>query len=151
MAILGMAAIACSGCALTSDESTDGAGGDEASGEAEETTKEQDTPVTLPYSRDLAIEHETGLLGHPFHVAAGALVSVAIDAHWSKGCRWPYRVTLRDVGMLGGKLKEYPYPADTIHTEHWKVPSAGMYRLEIILPPYLGCLPFKGRATITSP
>ena len=107
--------------------------------------------MTLPHTGPISIEHETGLLGHPFHVAAGALVSVAVDARWSKGCHWAYHVTLRDAGMFGGKLKDYTYPPDTIHTEHWKVPSAGMYRLEITLPPYLGCLPFKGQATITSP
>jgi hypothetical protein len=66
--------------------------------------------VTLPYSKDITIEHEPGLLGHPFHLAAGALVSVAIDARWSKGCHWPYTVMLRDAGMLGGKLKDYRYP-----------------------------------------
>ena len=154
MAILGLVAISCAGCALTSSESNEsdeGAGGDEATGEDQEAASDQDTPVTLPYSKEIKIEHQPGLLGHPFHVAAGALVSIAIDARWSKGCHWPYHVALRDAGILGAKLKDYTYPSDTIHTEHWKVPSAGMYRLEITLPPYLGCLPFTGQATITSP
>ena len=154
MVILGMVAISCAGCVLTNSDSNytdEGAGGAEATGEDQEASTEQDNPVTLPYSKDIKIEHSAGLLGHPFHVAAGALVSVAIDAHWSAGCHWAYHVTLREAGMLGAKLQDYTYPPDTIHTEHWKVPSAGMYRLEIVLPPYLGCLPFNGHAAITSP
>jgi hypothetical protein len=59
-------------------------------------------------------------------------------------------VTLKGIGD-GGTLRDYRYPAGTVHTEHWKIPTTGNYSVEITLPPYNGCFPFTGSMKITSP
>jgi hypothetical protein len=147
MAILGMVAISCAGCALEAGEAADQE--DEGTGEAQDAAA--DAPVTLPYTTAINIVAGQTIPAHPFHVAAGALVSVAIDSKWSHGCKWPYNVTIRDRSMFGGTLKDYQYSAGTIHTEHWKIPTTGNYSVEISLPPYNGCFPFTGSMKITSP
>ena len=80
------------------------------------------------------------------------MVTIAADARWANGtCHIPYKVTVREFAPLGATLQEYTYPTDTIHTEHWKVPSAGVYRMEITIGNQTTCLPFSGYASITSP
>lgn len=149
--LVGVAVLGLAGCAV---ETGDTAEGDESTtADVQEADKEQDKPVTLPHAGPISVLHNA-LLGHPFAVAAGAPVSVAVDAHWaSAGCPiHSYDVTLRAEGMFGGALQIYGYPIGTIHTEHWKIPSAGTYRLEITIknhPP--NCVPLIGNAAITSP
>lgn len=147
MAILGMVAISCAGCALEAGDEADQ--GDDGTGEVQDAAA--DAPVTLPYTTAINIASGQTIPAHPFHVSAGALISVAIEANWTHGCKWNYLVTLRDKSMLGGTLQDYKYPSGTIHTEHWKIPSTGSYSVEITIPGYTGCLPFKGSMTITSP
>jgi hypothetical protein len=149
IAILGMVAISCAGCAMEEGDEAEQGDGDGAVDEARDAASDQ--PVTLPYTTAINIASGQTIPAHPFHVLAGALVSVAIEASWSHGCKWPYYVTLRDKSMLGGTLQDYKYASGTIHTEHWKIPSTGSYSVEITIPGYTGCLPFKGSMTITSP
>jgi hypothetical protein len=151
MVIFGMVAISSAGCALEAgDGANPGGGGSEG---AVDEVQDAASPalVSLPYTTAINIASGQTIPAHPFHLAAGALISVAIDSKWSHGCKWNYRVTLRDMSMFGGTLKSYEYKSGTIHTEHWKIPSVGDYSVEVTIPDYTGCLPFKGSMKITSP
>jgi hypothetical protein len=151
--------LAFSGCAVSTEETTDrdpsaedARGEGPETGEAQEAANPQDIPVTLPHAGPFSISHGKALLGHPFAVKAGAMVTISAEARWANPtCHSPYTVNLRDAGFLGGALRPYAYPTGTIHTEHWKVPSAGMYRLDITIQDQPACLPLQGQATITSP
>jgi hypothetical protein len=143
--LIGLTTVLAAGCALETGES------EPSSREIQEAA--QDDPVTLPHEGPFSISVGQVLLGHPFHVNAGARVTVAAKARWAKPqCHSPYRVTLRGVGISGGGLPTYVYPSDgSTHIEHWNVSSAGMYRLEIDVDNQPACRPFAGHAAITSP
>ena len=124
------------GCVMHGDGSDDGdegAGGDDGIGEARESASEQGIPVTLPHAGPFKIANGQVLLGRPFPAAAGAQVPVAASASWTnRSCHYPCRVTLRETGALGGGLPSCTCPSGgAVHTEHWKIPSAGRYRLEV--------------------
>ncbi len=149
--MVGVAVLGLAGCALETGERE--VGDESMTDEVQEADSEQDKPGTLPHTGPISVAHNA-LLGHPFAVAAGAQVSVAADAHWTNsGCPIrSYDVTLHAEGMFGGALQTYGYPTGTIHTEHWKIPSGGAYRLELTIknhPP--NCGPLIGHAAITSP
>jgi hypothetical protein len=148
-AIVGMVLLTCSGCAIETGDTESAPTADEV----KEAVSTQDVPTTLPYSADFSITVSSSLAGRPFHVNGGATVTIAAEARWANAvCKVPYTVSLREYGMFGTTLKEYIYPVGgVIHTEHWKVPSAGMYRMQITIGSQKPCLPFKGHATITSP
>jgi hypothetical protein len=154
---LAFAASALALCACAPDAGALGetlsSAGCDPTGDAEEPATGQDTPVTLPHTAQFQMR-SIRLLGHPFHLAYHAQVTVTASAQWEhRLCPiHSYSVTISETGLLPQELGFKTYPTGgTDHAERWEAPLDGEYRLEVIATDHSGCLPLKGTATITSP